>query len=294
MKYQAILGFLLFGFFFAQGTYATERYVSIHNPKPNATITGSIVVHLNFEPSSSTGYLECSLRKPVPARKIFFFTGSEILPMATGTTFPLDMSDVRFTKWTYFLSCSIEDPSEQVEPTETVVKFRYLPPPPVIYFARDAGNLIRNPEFVVLRGELPAFWRYGSYGRNNITQDHPNFGLISKKSLRTTILNHISWDAKWYFQDISALGGRTYIYAQKYHTTTPAKITVRYIMKDGSYQYDELKYLPITTGTYDEARVYFITPKDTVALTVWTSIDSPGTLIIDDPLLLLSPIPDTP
>ena len=60
-------------------------------------------------------------------------------------------------------------------------------------------------------------------------------------------------------------------------------------MKDGKYQYDELKDLPITKGAYDSVRVYFIAPKDAIALTVWTAISTPGALVIDDPLLLLSP-----
>jgi hypothetical protein len=75
MKYSLILGAVLASIFTYSGVFAQDGLFSIEGPKSNMYLTGELDVSIKTSPLSSTGMLECSLRKPVPARKILFFTG---------------------------------------------------------------------------------------------------------------------------------------------------------------------------------------------------------------------------
>lgn len=287
MKKYLLLPVVFFSVWSIGSSYGAT--ISIVSPWTWSTSTGIISTKVSIEALSESWFLDCTMRKTVPARKILFATGFVITPSQTWASFEIDGIWMKLNKGDYILGCKVYNLNTNALMTMASSKFRLKPPPPIVYFATTPGNLIRNPTFEDKNGELPAYWKRGWFGRNEYTQDHLFTGLVGKRSLRTTITNYISWDVKWYFQDIAALGGKTYIYAQKYHTTAPAKLTVRYTMKDGSYQYDELQTLPVTEWPYASTRVYFITPKNTVGLTVWTALSSEGSITIDDPLLLLSP-----
>jgi hypothetical protein len=289
MRKLAILGMYLFGMLMIDSVFAAQWLIQFNAPAPNLTYTWTFKVSLAFDWLTGSWLLNCDVKKTVFARKPIFSMAYIVNHSDTWMTFPVDSRVLKLRKWNYHLSCIITDLSRNTLLSTGSISFRVNPPPPIVYFANTPWNLIRNPTFIEKRGELPAYWKRWWYGRNDYTQDDLLTGLVSSGSLRSTITHYVSGDVKWYFYDVPVVGGKTYIYAQKYHTNIPVKLIVRYAMKDGNYAYDVLKELPITEWNYASAKLYFIVPKDALYLTIWNSLDREGSITIDDVLLLMSP-----
>lgn len=284
-----IWGMMIWWVLWVAPTFALNPTIRILSPEMSSTYTGSLVISVALGWQTESGLLNCDLKKVVSARKSLFWTAFVVWKTDTWYTFPLDLRLLRMKKWNYHLTCSLYDLTTNALEASDSVKFRVNLPPPIVYFAKDPRNLIRNPTFSEKRGELPAYWGRWWFGKNDYTQDDLFTGLVSSGSLRSTITHYVSGDVKWYFYDVPVTGGKTYIFAQKYHTNVPVKLVVRYIMKDGTYQYDDLQLLPVTEWPYASTKVYFVTPKDATYLTVWTSLATEGSVTIDDVLLELSP-----
>lgn len=280
---------LLSGFFSLELFAQSDSNLHILSPEKESVITGSLMVSLSIDELSGSGLWECSVRRTVSTRNALYSTGFVISPTEKTIHLSIDASELKYKKGNYHLICQVLELWNNTRVGIDSKRIRLDLPPPPVYFANTEGNLILNPHFSETRGELPAYWKRGNYGKNDYTQDFLLTGLVWKRSLRSTLYHYVLGDVKWYFQDVTVSWGKTYIYAQKYHTNTPARLIVRYTMKDGNYQYDVLKLLPVTEGPYASVKVYLVAPKDATWLTIWTSLSSVWSLTIDDVMLILSP-----
>lgn len=99
--------------------------------------------------------------------------------------------------------------------------------------------------------------------------------------MKVDITSYTSGDGKWIFNDVPVTVGKTYTYSQKYASTVPSSLLVRYKLTNNSFQYAYLKYLP-TALTSLTTSAEFTVPANVTSATVWMSLDTIGSTIIDD------------
>lgn len=144
------------------------------------------------------------------------------------------------------------------------------------------AELITNGGLELGTLTTPTGWYTGGYGTNNRTFSYISTGALSgQKSVKVDITSYTSGDAKWIFNDIPVTVGKTYIYSQKYASTVPSSLLVRYKLTSNAYQYVYLKYLP-TALTATTTTTEFTVPANVTSATVWMSLDTIGSTIIDD------------
>jgi glucose/arabinose dehydrogenase len=128
----------------------------------------------------------------------------------------------------------------------------------------------------------PTGWYTGGYGTNNRLFSYISTGaLTGQKSVKVDITSYTSGDGKWIFNDVPVTVGNTYIYSQKYASTVPSSLLVRYKLANNTYQYVYLKYLP-TAAVATTTTAEFTVPANITAATVWMSLDTIWSTIIDD------------
>jgi hypothetical protein len=149
-------------------------------------------------------------------------------------------------------------------------------------------NLISNPSFESLdANNLPIDWYKGGWGTNNrilTISTSSNTGINSAKTLITT---HTAGDAKWYFKDVDVVPGQSYIYSDRYKSTSFTEITARYRLSDGTYIYSFFDNVPISNvwQTYTKS---FVILNNVVSVTIFHSIVGTGELQLDDISLVKS------
>lgn len=88
-------------------------------------------------------------------------------------------------------------------------------------------------------------------------------------------------DAKWYFSDVTVTPGATYVFSDKYKSTTMSTLTARYTSADGTVSYaDIVSDLP-ASSTWITASQTIVIPANAVKVTIFHLINSVGTLDID-------------
>lgn len=159
-------------------------------------------------------------------------------------------------------------------------------------FAADT-NLIYNPSVEVVSSSdpnLPDGWIKDSYGTNSIIFTYPVTGYQSNNAVQVQLTSWTSGDAKWYFQDIPAQPGQTYIYSDYYISNVDSDVTVRYKLTGGQNSYTYLG-TPAASGTWKQIQYSFTVPANVVSLTVFRLIASVGTLTTDNFSLNLATTP---
>jgi hypothetical protein len=144
----------------------------------------------------------------------------------------------------------------------------------------EAKNLIANPGFEQRNGDWPAGWAADQWGANSAKFLYPVRGRTGKGAM--VIIDDYQWgDAKWYFNDVPVVPGRTYEYRNRYVGTAPSNITFRYTHADGSVSYPGM-LLPPISFRWRLAKIRFQVPEDVVSMTVFHSLTSVGSLLIDN------------
>lgn len=173
-----------------------------------------------------------------------------------------------------------------------------VPPPPP-----TSGNLIPNPTFEIIdaNGD-PVGWFRGGYGNNTRTFGfggcEPSYTYADilypsnyysfvhrpacppdmKYGLTVETADYVDGDAKWYFADVPIGSNKKFKLAYRYRNSTEsAQIVARYAFPDDSYQFVQIKKLPIQEGgmghvfwSYAEDR--FTAPQGAVSLTLFFAI----------------------
>ncbi len=143
-----------------------------------------------------------------------------------------------------------------------------------------SGNLVKNPSFET-GSTTPSNWGQGGYGNNTAKFTYPAEAHSGAKGAKVEITAYTDGDAKWYFDEVPVVAGKTYTYSDYYKSNVISHLTVQYTMSNKTLQYQYLAAVPAST-TWSLASAEITPPSGTVTLTVFHYIQSVGALSIDD------------
>ena len=132
--------------------------------------------------------------------------------------------------------------------------------------------------------EMPFGWNSGSWGTNVPVFDYVTTeGQTGSRSLKVTVANYQSGDAKWYFEPISTLvPGNQYRFTAWFKGSVIPHVVAMYLMSDGTERYAGLPNpLSIDTTVWTKYTDSFIVPRDAVAASVFLYINQNGWLQTD-------------
>ncbi len=147
------------------------------------------------------------------------------------------------------------------------------PPQPV--------NLIANPSLETTGiANNPQSWLRGGWGTNTRTYTYPVAGSSDSKGAKIEITSYTNGDAKWYFDDVSIVGGQTYTLSHDYKATTDTELVARYTTPSG-IEYDFLSLVPPATN-WSNSTINITAPTNALKMTLFHLLGSVGVLQIDN------------
>ena len=153
---------------------------------------------------------------------------------------------------------------------------------PFIVNNSTTTNLVLNPSFEISDvNNNPQSWQKGGYGTNDRNFSYPVAGNTGLKAVQIDVNNYTDGDAKWIFDPISVASNTLYTFSSYYKSTATTTLTVRYTLNDGSFVYAGIANLN-PSANWKQTVIALNTPINTSQLTVFQSISSTGTLILDD------------
>ncbi|HEX7095700.1 MAG TPA: polysaccharide deacetylase family protein, partial [Acidimicrobiales bacterium] len=152
------------------------------------------------------------------------------------------------------------------------------PPPP-------NSSLVPNESFeqASANPNLPAMWRTNSWGANNATFEYLNEGRTGTRSVKTTVTNHVSGDAKWWFEPIPITAGSEYVFTDYYKSSVPTAVyavffdvsnTPSYVLLEGNVPASPIDWQSISRA--------FVAPAGAVRLSIYHVVAANGWLQLDD------------
>lgn len=158
------------------------------------------------------------------------------------------------------------------------------PPPPPPPPAGDPSNLVPNPSLEISDFGSPKYWSKLQWGAHAANFEYlSNGGHDGSRSVRITMSEHVSGDAKWAFEPAEVTPGATYAFSAWYRSSVQPHATVMFQKSDGSVEYQWLPDPMAWSGT-QWRRYYaaFKVPAGTVRATAFMFIDRNGWLETDD------------
>ncbi len=157
----------------------------------------------------------------------------------------------------------------------------------------DSENLITNPSFVQsASSNMPLAWAKGGYGTNTATLTFPVPGYDGGNAARVEIINYISGDRKWYFDDVTVTPGHHFTFNNWSSANVSTELDIRYKKTDGTYIYQWLKTINPNNG-WQQNNATFVIPNDVISMTIFQTIQSVGWLIVDEYSLVDNDINNT-
>ena len=147
-------------------------------------------------------------------------------------------------------------------------------------------QLVPNGSLENAAGNNPANWQHNSWGQNSASFAYVNEGRTGGKSVKVSLSNFQSGDAKWYFEPISTLApGSQYRFTTWYKTNTLPKAVAMYLKADGSASYVGLPAPQPGVNSQTQWQQYsdtFTVPADATSVSVFLIIEQNGWLQTDD------------
>lgn len=144
---------------------------------------------------------------------------------------------------------------------------------------------IPNNSLEMSSGSSPRGWLSNNWGSNTARFQYVDGARTGNKSVKVTVSNYVSGDAKWYFEPTDKLTpGSQYKYSVWYKSNVIPDAAVMYIMRDGSYYYAGLERPknPISTTSWQQYTSTITVPSDAVATSVFFLLNRNGWLQTDD------------
>lgn len=147
-------------------------------------------------------------------------------------------------------------------------------------------TLFANPSAEQLDGGSPLAWNSNNWGENTAKFEHLNQGRTGSRSLKVTVSNYRSGDAKWYPQPVKGLeAGKSYKFSVWYKTNAVPQAVAMFNMNDGTTRYAGL---PVPRPAADAATKWqsysgaFSVPEGAVSVSAFMLIGQNGWLQTDD------------
>lgn len=165
-------------------------------------------------------------------------------------------------------------------PTATTTNATSTSPTPPI--ATSTNNLILNPSAITVpaNSTVPLYWYRSNWGSNTVSFSLPT-GRNDDRSFGITMNNFSLGDAKWYFNPVDVVAGRTYAYSFWYKSSARSEALIEYYLNNGTKSYYWLGIMPNTT-IWTEVTRNIVIPANVTRITVQNIIKGNGTLEVDD------------
>jgi peptidoglycan/xylan/chitin deacetylase (PgdA/CDA1 family) len=144
---------------------------------------------------------------------------------------------------------------------------------------------IPNASVETANGTTPASWQTSAWGTNTPTFQHVTTeGRTGSKSIKVTLANYTSGDAKWYFNPISGLQvGKQYRFTNWFKGTAQPHAVAMFVMADGTERYFGMPNpTAVNATTWTKYTDTFTVPAGAVASSVFMYINGNGWLQTDD------------
>jgi|GEM_PF-6816502 len=149
--------------------------------------------------------------------------------------------------------------------------------------AATSENLILNANLEQQSASsTPVDWIKGHWGENAEDFNYPVAGPNgpSDKAAEVHLTSRTSGDAKWAFNLVTPVAGKTYEYSDFYKADVPTFITVEYLLTNGTYRYDDIAK-PQPSSSWKSESFQFTIPQNVSQMRVFHLINQLGTLDID-------------
>ena len=144
-------------------------------------------------------------------------------------------------------------------------------------------NLVINGDLETMVDSGPLGWTRGGWGSNTAEFSYDEHS--GNNSLKVTVSDYISGDAKWMGSDVALAAGKTYQFSVWYKTNIEPGVVVRYTMDDGSERYVSLSRARFNAEAATVWQLYaetFVVPEGTRSVNVFMLISENGWLMTDD------------
>lgn len=153
-------------------------------------------------------------------------------------------------------------------------------------------NLITNQSVEVAKtndATVPNSWQKGGWGSNvrNFEYLSTN-GQNGAKSVKVTVSNYVSGDAKWYFNPVKVTPNTKYIFKDYYKSDTTCTPVLVVKTTAGKTIYTDLTQAA-PSNDWKEYQVSFVTPDDAATITIYRLLTSNGYLQTDNFSLSIAP-----
>ena len=131
----------------------------------------------------------------------------------------------------------------------------------------------------------PEDWTHSSWGTNTPIYEYANDGYDGTRSVKLTMTNYVSGDAKWAYTPVALERGKDYKFSGwfKIDANTIPHVVAQYIKDDGSEDYFGMPDpQPNGTADWQPYSDVFNVPKDVKAVSVIIFLSSNGTLQTDN------------
>ncbi len=165
-----------------------------------------------------------------------------------------------------------------------------------ITVTQSASNLISNAGFENFNPSTPNTplnWTTGGYGTASTTFTYPVPGQTGS-AVEVTNTFYTSGDAKWVMSPVSVAPGHIYTYTDSYLSNTPTQLTVEYTDASSTVSFGNFQTIPAspTPTTWGTTSTTFTVPANIVSVRIYHSLQSVGSLSLDDTSLVdVTPIP---
>lgn len=146
-----------------------------------------------------------------------------------------------------------------------------------------SNNLVLNPSAEAGASNVATSWSKGSWGSLSSSYTVPTTGAQEgSRSLKVTVSNYKSGDAKWVPDLVPVTAGATYETSLWYKSSVVTEVDVAYKLSNGTMQYVWLTTAPASSTTWKQIKATFTVPASAVSAQVFQAIAKNGWVQTDN------------
>ena len=145
------------------------------------------------------------------------------------------------------------------------------------------NNRVDNPNLETVNPSKPTTpfkWSQEVAGTNNAVFTYPTAGQAGN-GVKVEITNYTSGDAKWVFENATAISNQEYTYSHYYKSTVSTPVIVRFTLNDDS-SFAMVLGTATSSASFAKFERKFFMPINLKSLTIYQSLDKVGSITIDE------------
>jgi peptidoglycan/xylan/chitin deacetylase (PgdA/CDA1 family) len=185
--------------------------------------------------------------------------------------------------YTYTLACTNAGGTGTTSAT-VIASAPVVTPPPVV--PPTACGPVPNCSLEttsITNAQLPQGWQHGSWGTNTPVYEYATTGHTGNRSVKLTMTNYGSGDAKWMFADQALTRGGSYRFSTYYKTNTIPHAVAQFTRDDGTEDFFGMPDpQPDGTGNWQLYSDTFNVPSNVKGVNVFLFLSNNGWVQTDD------------